>query len=223
MKAPGTHVDAVLRISALTVAFLAGPILAQAPHDHQHSFEDASRWAGVFDDPKRDEWQKPHEVIQALALPADAVVADIGAGTGYFSVRLARMLPKGRVLAADVEPQMVRHLAARAKRDELANLQAVQSDLDDARLPEKVDLALFVDVVHHIDGHESYFRRLRSSLKAGGRVAVVDFRPDSEVGPPPRARISPEHVKRQLGAAGFALSAEHDFLPNQYFLIFRAE
>ena len=223
MKAPGTHVDAVLRISALTVAFLAGPILAQAPHDHQHSFEDANRWAGVFDDPKRDEWQKPHEVIQALALPADAVVADIGAGTGYFSVRLARMLPKGRVLAADVEPQMVRHLAARAKRDELANLQAVQSDLDDARLPEKVDLALFVDVVHHIDGRESYFRRLRSSLKAGGRVAVVDFRPDSEVGPPPRARISPEHVKRQLGAAGFALSAEHDFLPNQYFLIFRAE
>jgi len=135
-------------------------------------------------------------------------------------VRLARMLPKGRVLAADVEPQMVRHLAARAKRDELANLQAVQSDLDDARLPEKVDLALFVDVVHHIDGREGYFRRLRSSLKAGGRVAVIDFRPDSEVGPPPRARISADHVKRQHGAAGFVLSAEHEFLPNQYFLIF---
>ncbi|HKU45361.1 MAG TPA: class I SAM-dependent methyltransferase, partial [Burkholderiales bacterium] len=166
-------------------------------------------------------WQKPHEVIEALALPPDAAVADIGAGTGYFSVRLARMLPKGKVYAADVETSMVQHLAARAKRDELANLVAVQSDMDDARLPGKVDLALFVDVVHHISGRESYFRRLKESLKAGGRVAIVDFRPDSEIGPPPRARISAEHVKRQLAAAGFTLVAEHDFLPNQYFLVFK--
>ena len=125
---------------------------AQAPHTHQHTFDDAQKWSHVFDDPKRDEWQKPHEVIQALALPPDAVVADIGAGTGYFAVRLARMLPKGKVFAADGEPQVVSHLAARARRDELANLHAVQSDFDDARLPEKVDLALFVDVVHHIAG-----------------------------------------------------------------------
>ena len=220
MEAPWAHLHGTVRISALAVAFLAGVALAQAPHEHQHSFEDAERWAGVFDDPKRDEWQKPHEVIQALALPPDAVVADIGAGTGYFSVRLARMLPKGRVLAADVEPQMVRHLAARAKRDELANLQAVQSDFDDARLPEKADLPLHVDVYHHIDERERYFRRLKESLKAGGRIAVVDFRMDSEVGPPPRARIAPERVKRELSAAGYTLAAEHDFLPNQYFLIF---
>jgi SAM-dependent methyltransferase len=213
----------MLKVSALAVAFLALGALAQAPHDHQHSFEDAGRWAGVFDDPKRDEWQKPHEVIQALALAPDALVADIGAGTGYFAVRLARMLPKGKVYAADVEPQMVRHLAARAKRDELANMHAVQSDFDDARLPERVDLVLFVDVVHHIDGRESYFRRLKQSLKAGGRVAIVDFRPDSEIGPPPRARISAAHVKRQLAAAGFALAAEHEFLPNQYFLVFKPD
>ena len=196
---------------------------AQAPHTHQHSFDDAERWVGVFDDPKRDDWQKPHEVIRSLALPADAVVADVGAGTGYFSVRLARALPKGKVLAADVESDMVGHLAARAKRDELANMVVVQSDMDDARLPEKVDVALFVDVFHHISGRESYFRRLKASLKAGGRVAIVDFRRDSEIGPPPRARISAAHVKRQLAAAGYALAAEHDFLPNQYFLVFRAQ
>jgi SAM-dependent methyltransferase len=212
-----------MKTLTVTLLLVAAGALAQAPHDHQHSFEDAGRWAGVFDDPKRDEWQKPHEVIQALAFAPDAVVADIGAGTGYFAVRLARMLPKGRVYAADVEPQMVRHLAARAKRDELANMHAVQSDFDDARLPEKVDLILFVDVVHHIDGRESYFRRLKQSLKAGGRVAIVDFRPDSEIGPPPRARISAAHVKRQLAAAGYALAAEHEFLPNQYFLVFKPD
>ena len=202
--------------------FVTGGALAQAPHDHRHRFEDAERWIGVFDDPRRDGWQKPDEVIQALALPADAVVADVGAGTGYFSVRLARAVPKGKVYAADVESDMVRHLAARAKRDELANLVVVQSELDDARLPEKVDLALFVDVFHHIDGRESYFRRLKGSLKPGGRVAVVDFRRESEIGPPQRARIAADHVKRQLTAAGYTLAAEHDFLPNQYFLVFTA-
>lgn len=207
-------------ISALAVACLAATASAQAPHDHQHSFEDAQRWVGVFDDPKRDDWQKPHEVIQALALPPEAVVADIGAGTGYFSVRLAHMLPKGKVYAADLEPEMVRHLAARAKRDELPNLFAVQSEFDNARLPEKVDLALLVDVYHHIEERERYFRRLRESLKPGGRIAVVDFRMESEVGPPPRARIAPERVKRELAAAGYALAAEHEFLPNQYFLVF---
>jgi SAM-dependent methyltransferase len=210
-------------IWALAVACAAGAAFAQAPHDEQHRFDDAEQWSGVFDDPKRDAWQKPHEVIEALGLPKDAAVADIGAGTGYFAVRLARMLPKGKVYAADVEPQMVRHLAARAKRDELANLVAVQSNLDDARLPQTVDVALFVNVFHHIDGRESYFRRLKASLRAGGRVAIVDFRRDSEIGPPPRARISADHVKRQLSAAGYTLAAEHDFLPNQYFLVFRPQ
>ena len=209
-------------MSALAFAGLASVAAAQAPHDQHHSFENAEQWAGVFDDPKRDEWQKPHEVIRALALPPDAVVADIGAGTGYFSVRLAHMLPKGKVYAADLEPQMVQHLAARAKRDELPNLHAVQSDFDDARLPEKVDLALLVDVYHHIDERERSFRRLKESLKPGGRIAIVDFTMDAEMGPPPRARISPERVKRELGAAGFTLAADHDFLPNQYFLIFTA-
>ena len=81
---------------ALSYAVLpAGPAAAQSPHTHEHSFGGAEKWAQVFDDPKRDAMQKPHEVIQALALKPDAVVADIGSGTGYFSVRLAHMVPKG--------------------------------------------------------------------------------------------------------------------------------
>src|SRR5688572_28419135 len=87
---------------------------AQTPHTHRHGFGDAEKWAKVFDDPERDAWQKPHEVIQALALKPDAIVADIGAGTGYFSVRFARMLPNGRVYGVDTEPGMVKHLAERA-------------------------------------------------------------------------------------------------------------
>ena len=204
----------------LAVGFLASAA-AQAPHTHQHEFGDADKWAEVFDDPKRDGWQKPHEVIKALALKPDAVVADIGAGTGYFAVRFARMLPQGKIYAADIEPDMVRHLAQRAKREQLANVFAIQSATDDARLPEKVDLALFVDTYHHIDDRSRYFARLKGTLAPQGRVAIVDFTMDSEIGPPPRARVTPEQVKRELAKAGYELAGEHDFLPNQYFLVFR--
>src|SRR5688572_32918293 len=98
---------------------------AQTPHTHQHRFSDAEKWAHVFDDPERDAWQKPHHVIQALGLRPEAVIADIGAGTGYFAVRFANMVPKGKVYAVDVEPDMVRYLAERAQKEKRPNLVAV--------------------------------------------------------------------------------------------------
>jgi predicted methyltransferase len=200
-------------LAALTAA-------AQAPHTHQHSFGDAEKWAHVFDDPERDAWQKPHQVIRALALEPGAAVADLGAGTGYFAARLANMLPKGTVYAVDIEPAMVKYLAERAQREKLANLKPVAGSAGDPRLPAKVDLILLVDVYHHIEDRERYFRRLAASLKPGGRLAVIDFRMDSPSGPPKSARVAPERVKAELAAAGYALAEEHGFLPRQYFLLF---
>ena len=199
----------------------ASPALGQTPHTHQHQFKDAEKWAHVFDDPKRDEWQKPHQVIQALKLPPDAVVADVGAGTGYFSARLATMLPKGKVYAVDVEPDMVKHLAERAKREGRKNMQAVQGAPADAKLPEKADLILFVDVHHHIDRREQYFRKLRASLKPGGRVAIIDWQAGKlPVGPPPDHKLAREEVIPEMTAAGYVLGEEPRVLPHQYFLIF---
>jgi len=197
------------------------PSLAQTPATHRHSFGGAEHWARVFDDPARDEWQKPHEVIQALNLAPDAVVADIGSGTGYFSIRLAHFVPKGRVFGVDIEPDMVKYLAERAKRDGLANVTAVAGQPGDARLPAKVDLVLMVDVFHHIADRGPYFRRLRNSLKSGGQVAIIDFKKNSPMGPPAGERIAPDEVKTELRAAGYAPVKELDFLPDQYFLIFR--
>jgi predicted methyltransferase len=201
-------------LTALTAA-------AQSPHTHQHSFGDAEKWAHVFDDPERDAWQKPHQVIQALALKPDASVADIGAGTGYFAARLANMLPQGTVYAVDIEPAMVKYLGERAQREKLANLKPVAGAAGDPRLPAKVDLILLVDVYHHIEERERYFRKLAASLKPGGRIAVIDFRLDSPSGPPKAARVPPERVKAELAKAGYDLAAEHGFLPRQYFLVFR--
>lgn len=211
----------VFVLLAMYAITFSGAAIGQSPHTHQHSFGDAQRWSKVFDDPERDAWQKPHEVIRALNLAPDAVVADIGAGTGYFSVRLAHMLPRGRVYAVDVEQDMVRHLGERAKREGLTNMRAVAGTATDPRLPEPVDLVLLVDVYHHVDARSRYFRELQRSLRPGGRIAIIDFRLDARRGPPRSARIAPEQVTKELVAAGYSPVESHDFLPDQYLLVFR--
>lgn len=215
--------------TSLALAFLialsctplpAGPAAAQPPHAHEHSFGGAEKWAQVFDDPKRDASQKPHEVIHSLALKPDAIVADIGSGTGYFSVRFAHAVPKGRVYGVDIEPDMVKYLAERVKREKLDNVTPIAAAPDDPRLPEKADLMIMVDVFHHIADRTRYLKKLKGSLKPGGRIAIIDFRMDSPDGPPKSARLAPGRVKTELNAAGYALLQEHSFLPHQYFLVF---
>jgi cyclopropane fatty-acyl-phospholipid synthase-like methyltransferase len=193
---------------------------AQAPATHQHAFRNAEQWAHYFDDPARDAWQKPHEVIQALRLAPDMKVADIGAGTGYFTVRLAHAVQKGRVYAVDVEPDMVRHVTRRAEREKLRNVRAVQGSATDAHLPERVDRVLVVDTYHHIGEREAYFRKLRTKLRRGGEVAIIDFTPTSPVGPPVAERLAREQVVAEMERAGYALARSSDFLPNQYYLVF---
>jgi SAM-dependent methyltransferase len=184
-------------------------------------FDDAEKWAKEFDNPERNAWQKPDELLDALHLQPALLVADVGAGTGYFSARLAKRLLAGKVFAADVEPDMVHYLAARAEREHLSNLTAVQARPDAANLPEPVDLILVVDTYHHIDDRTRYFAALQSSLRPGGRLVVVDFKADSPNGPPAEHRIAPERVTQELAAAGFTLADKIEFLPRQYGLIFK--
>jgi SAM-dependent methyltransferase len=215
---PGAPAPAVLL--ALVVVLVAGCAGREHHGHHEHRFRDAERWARVFDDPARDAWQEPDDVIRALALAPGALVADIGSGTGYFAVRLARAVPEGHVYGADVEPDMVGYLAERARREGLANLTSIAAAMDDPKLPRPVDLALVVNTYHHIAERPAYFGRLRRSLRTGGRVAIIDFLPDAPEGPPRHARIPAAVVKEEMGRAGYGLAAEHTFLPRQYFLVF---
>src|SRR5215472_980123 len=205
----------LLRLFAAAFSACCAVAVAQTPHTREHAFSDAERWSKIFDDPARDAWQKPREVIAALALAPDAAVADIGSGTGYFAVRLARAAPKGVVYGVDTEPSMVKYLGERAKHEGLANLVSISGHPGDANLPGKVDLVLLVDVYHHIADRQGYFDRLRASLNPGARLAIIDFRLDSPSGPPKHERIAAELVKTELAKAGYSFAKEHEFLPNQ--------
>ena len=207
---------------AVLTLVASGSLVAQHGEQHMHQrFDDAEKWAKVFDDPARDAWQKPAEVIAALRLAPEAVVADIGSGTGYFAVRLARALPRGRVFGADVEPDMVRFLNARAAREKLGNLSSHVGGEEGPNLPAPVDLALVVDTYHHIPRRSRYFEQLKSTLRADGRVAIIDFKLDSPTGPPAKHRLAPGQVKAEMERAGYRLQEEPGFLPYQYFLVFR--
>lgn len=194
-----------------------GPHGAQHPH---HRFDDAARWSAVFDDPARDAWQRPDEVLRLLALAPDARVADVGAGTGYFSVRIAPAVPQGRVWAVDLEPAMVHHVRHRAEQGRLHNLFAVLGTPDDAMIPERVDVVLVVDTNHHIDARPAYYRRLALSLRPGGRVVIIDYTPDAPEGPPPEMRLSPAQVDAEMTAAGYARVGDATLLPRQYVLTY---
>jgi cyclopropane fatty-acyl-phospholipid synthase-like methyltransferase len=189
--------------------------------DHMdHSFADVERYAKTFDDPARDAWQMPDHVIGALGLTAGQSVADIGAGTGYFSVRLARAAGSPKVFAVDIEPAMVAYLQRRATQEGLKNVVPIRASADRANLPEAVDAVLIVDTYHHIPNRVAYFTELKKSLKRGGKVAIVDFKKGAPDGPPEEFRFTAEQITGELGKAGLQLQAQHDFLPRQLFLVY---
>lgn len=194
-------------------------------HAHQHRFDDPEKWAERFDDPTRDAWQKPEAVIALLGLDKDDVVADIGAGTGYFVMRLAPEVPEGKVLGVDLEPTMVDYLVKRARDGGLENVEGVVAKADDPALTEPVDLALIVDTYHHISDRPAWLGKLKASLKPGGKVAVVDFKMgDIPVGPPESGRLAPEVVGAELAAAGFRrITRDEGTLPHQYVLVYGLE
>jgi SAM-dependent methyltransferase len=191
-------------------------------HGGHHRFENAEDWAEHFDDPARDEWQRPAEVLAALDLPENVTVADIGAGTGYFAVRLARAVPGGTVLATDVEADMVRYLKERANEENLDNLVAILGRADDPGIDRPVDLAFSCNVFHHVEDPVALFTQVRERLAPGGRLVIVDFSPDAPEntpGPPKAMRVSADGVAEKLREVGF-VEARRDTstLPYQYIL-----
>ena len=174
----------------------------------------------------RDAWQHPAEVVAALALPPGARVADLGAGGGYFTFRLAQAVgPEGRVYAVDVDRDMIDYLRARAADEGAANVQTIEAAAEDPLLPGgTIDLVFTCNTYHHLPDRVAYLQRLRPALAPGGRVAVIDYTSHGSWfawlfghGTPP------EEIRAEFAAAGYHVVATHGFLPRQSFQVFAAD
>lgn len=181
---------------------------------------DPQRDLARLESPERNQWQQPEEVLRRLNLAPGMKIADIGAGTGYFSVRLARHETSPLVYAVDRAPGMVAFLRERASKEKLDRLRAVQGGEDSPNLPEPVDLVLVVNTYHHIGDRIGYFQRLKSSLRPQARIVIIDWKKESPLGPPAEHRFSPDQIHREMGQAGYRLRERHDFLAYQHFLVF---
>ena len=226
------RIDKTLTAALLFLALGIGLACQQQPDGQQgghsggdqphmeHRFEDAEEYARAFDDPARDAWQMPERIIETLGIQEGQTVADVGAGTGYFAGRLARTTGARAVYAVDIEPSMVDYTSKRAEEAGLDNVVTVMGGSARTNLPEPVDLVLIVDPYHHLPDRVDYFTHLHEDLQPSGRLAIIDFRKDSPVGPPVKFRFTPEQITDELERAGFRLAEQHDFLPRQMFLVY---
>jgi arsenite methyltransferase len=181
------------------------------------------RWA--YEGWGRDGWQQPDRVLAALEVQPGQRIADIGSGGGYFTYRFARAVgPEGQVYAVDIDAEMNDYVEKRAAELGLANIETILAETDDPLLPDDgVDLIFVCNTYHHLGDRTEYFRRVRRYLRPGGRLAIVDFRRDSNF----LIRwgghyTEPETLRQELEAAGYRVVAEHDFLSRQHFLVFAA-
>lgn len=179
--------------------------------------EDLATYLEKLESPERAAWQKPDEVVAALGLRPGGVAADAGAGPGYFALRLARAVgPSGRVYGIDAEPRMLELLARRAHDAGLSNVVPVHSD-GVPLPPAACDVVLIVNAYHHFPDGPGTLRALAGRLAPAGRLAVVDFHPDTPVGPPPEHLITREAFLDGVARAGLRVSREERFLPYQWF------
>lgn len=198
--------------------FAALAALAQTAHQH-HPPQSSEEYARVLNDPQRDAWQMPHEVIMALGLKPTEAIADIGAGTGYFARRFANHA--ARVYAVDIDQKLL-DLAA---QDAPPNLVTVLAAADDPKLPDaSLDTIFFCNVLHHISNRPAYYKKLARALKPGGRIVNIDFQKKPlPVGPPESMKLAEEEVVKEFAVAGFVKTRDVKLLPYQYFQEFRAK
>jgi arsenite methyltransferase len=219
--------NGVCRMAAVLLLGIvsAGPAPAQEGHQHgrmPHVMEYLDR----LDRPERDQDQKPAEVVNALALQPGMQVADVGAGSGYFTRRFVEAVTEtGKVYVIDIEPDALKYV-----EDSLVHThrsfeaEFILARPDDPKIPfESVDLVFVCNTYHHLEDRSRYFRNIKSALRPGGRIAIVDFYHDDrsgELGFPKRHLVARETVVEEMMEAGYRLTKEHTFLPKQYFLEF---
>lgn len=205
---------------------------AFAPLRDEDLFKSLARraWArgytGLLERPDREDVQKSPEIMKALAFRPGERVADIGAGTGYFTFQVADAVgPDGRVMALDIAPEMLEHLDFRVKARKSVNVTLRRVASEDPQLePGSVDTILMIDAIHYVKDRTAYAKKLLPALAPGGRVVIIDYRPkpmsERPWGPPPEQQFPKEQMDGEMAAAGFKVLKSFDFLPEQFFVIY---
>jgi ubiquinone/menaquinone biosynthesis C-methylase UbiE len=208
---------AICFLLALSLSLSAVPVAAQ----HARLFRPQD--LGLLEGPDRDAYQRPDQIMDALQIGEGSAVADLGAGGGWFTVRLAiRVGPNGRVYAEDVQPEMIEAIERRMQREGLRNVQTVLGSQTDPKLPEgALDAVLIVDAYPEMEHPVALLRNVAKSLKPTGTIGIVNYKKDGGgPGPPMETRVDPEQVIRVARAAGLELRKRENFLRYQYLLTF---
>jgi len=216
---------ATLPVAILCWSLASAPFAAEDQPQHRRP-TDIAQYLEHLDSQERDRSQKPAEVLEALALKPGLAVADLGSGSGYFTRRFIEAVTEtGKVYAVDVEPEMLKYT-----EDSIVHMhrsytaEFILARPDNPKLPYgSVDLIFVCNTYHHLEGRAKYFSDTKSSLKSGGRIAIIDFYHDErsgELGFPKHHLVSRDTVIAELTEAGYRLVREHTFLPRQYFLEF---
>lgn len=193
------------------------------PIEGMRPFAEVEKYIGFLERPDRVQWQRPDEVVEALHLRPDDTVADVGAGSGYFSFRFASRLPQGRVVAIDLEPEMLRHVHHKAMSTGVTNLEIRVAAPDDPKVPAEASLVFICDVLHHVSDPASWLGALYREAKPGARLVVIEFK-EGELpqGPPASVKIPKARLIELVTSAGFKRVAEQaDLLPYQILLEFQ--
>jgi 2-polyprenyl-3-methyl-5-hydroxy-6-metoxy-1,4-benzoquinol methylase len=190
---------------------------------HMRPFEEVDKYIQFLERSDRAVWQKPDEVVQALGLRGNEVVFDLGAGSGYFSFRFAAALPAGKVIAADTEGEMIRHIHHRAMTEGVQNVEVKLIKPSDPEVDASADLVFICDVLHHVTDRPSWLRKLASGMKSGARLVLIEFKEGKlPEGPPEGAKIPRAELVSLATGARLVLAKEHEgLLPYQVFLEFR--
>jgi predicted methyltransferase len=226
-KSPGRLLTRAVRgVSVLVLAALAtAPVARLAGADDARRPAPVMGWAGAdwLERPGRDKEQRPDEVVRKMGLKDGDTVADIGAGTGYFTRRLAKAVaPSGRVYAVDIQPEMIRLLKSNVEKAGLTNVVPILGTGDDPKLPkDSLDWILLVDVYHEFQQPKAMLAKMREALRATGRLALIEYRLEgtSAVHIHEEHRMSPEQVLAEWQPAGFRLARRFEFLPTQHFFV----
>ena len=189
-------------------------------------YEDPKQAIAAMENSERESWEMPDRIVRALPIPGkDAVIADIGAGSGYFSRRLAAEVPAGKVYAVEIDDEFRAYIEAQREGWGTPNIEPHLAFYDDPALPERaIDLVFLANTYAYLRERVSYLTKVRASLRPGGHVVIIDFRPDAAApeafAPAAKYRVAREVVVADLEKAGFALEREETFLPYQYYLVF---